>query len=86
MKLKIAMIFIEKNDISRDISRDFTLTKSTQNDIYIKLNKILEKLNKQKIETTKIIPTIPQMSKMPIQIMTNQNRHVIANPNIISLS
>ena len=58
-KLEIIMISIGKSDISRDKSRE-SMSKSSNQDIYIKLDKIIEKLNEWKIETAKIIPAIPK--------------------------
>ena len=86
-ELKIAMISIKKNELSRDpISNLSNSTpESTNQDIHIKLDKIIEKLDEQKVETNKISPVIPQMTKNLRQMMTNQKRHVIMNPNIIPL-
>ena len=58
-ELEIAIISIRKSDISRGESRE-SIFKLSDQDIHIKLNKIIEKLNKQKVETAKTIPAIPK--------------------------
>ena len=51
------MIFIKKNDLSRDLISNLSKLISDL-DIHVKLNKIIEKLDEQKVETDKIIPVI----------------------------
>ena len=64
-ELEIAMIFIKKNELSRDPISNLSnsILELTNQDIYIKLDKIIEKLDEQKVETNKIISVIPQMVK-----------------------
>ena len=79
-ELEIAIISIEKSNMSRGESREFISELSDQ-DIYVKLDKIIEKLDEQKVETAKIILTTPKS----VQVMTNQKPYVISNPNMILL-